>query len=181
MLSGFWRSDQPPSPGAGALALLVILIFGLLFWQKRQESTFNLAANFREMGISELAGNNPLAAEVLFARALSLTDNLGARERLLEARAKSPRLLWISPTLEDAALLGISSDGSLFAVATPLDLSIWSSLSRSYGLSMQTTRTQDLLRLRPILLSSRSDRTAKLNFGTKVILGAAQQGHFAGL
>ena len=108
----------------------MILIFGLLFWQKRQESTFNLAANFREMGISELAGNNPLAAEVLFARALSLTDNLGARERLLEARAKSPRLLWISPTLEDAALLGISSDGSLFAVATPLDLSIWSSLSR---------------------------------------------------
>jgi WD40 repeat protein len=112
--------------GAAALALVVIVFIGALFWQKRRESALNLAANFREMGISELANNNPLAAEVFLARALSISNNLGARERLLEARAKSPRLMWVSPQESGSTLLGVSWDGALFATSNGPDVSIWS-------------------------------------------------------
>lgn len=82
------------------------------------------------MGISELKNNNPLAAEVLFARALSINDNLGARERLIEARARSPLLLWISPRLPETTVLAASADGTLFVTAAPMQVSIWNTLDR---------------------------------------------------
>jgi WD40 repeat protein len=69
---------------SAALAIVGIVVLGALFVIKRQESALNLAANFREMGISELESNDPLAAEVFFSRALSIGDNIGARERLLD-------------------------------------------------------------------------------------------------
>ena len=110
-----------------AAAFLAIVVFGALFILKKQESDLNLAANFREMGISELANHNPLAAETLFARALSITDNIGAREQLIEARAQSPRLLWVHALSNStSSMLAISSDGVLFAVATPVEVSVWS-------------------------------------------------------
>jgi hypothetical protein len=124
--------------GAASLALVAILFFGLSFWEKKRESTLNLAANFREMGIFELGSNNPLAAEVLFARALSINDSLGARERLEEARAKSPLLLWISPHLPETTILAVSGDGILFAAATPLQVSIWNVLDRKETRAFRT-------------------------------------------
>ena len=112
--------------GLGSLAAICIVIFGALFLIKRQESALNLAANFREMGISELENNNPLGAEVFLARALSISDNVGARERLIEARAQSPRLLWTrGPVVEGSSTLAISGDGALFALSSPLEISIW--------------------------------------------------------
>jgi hypothetical protein len=102
--------------GAGSLALTALLILGLFYWEKRRESALNLAANFREMGLSALGNNNPLAAEVLFARALTINNTPGARERLIEARARSPLLLWISPAVPDTTMLAVSGDGVLFAV-----------------------------------------------------------------
>jgi WD domain, G-beta repeat len=116
--------------GIGAAAVLAVVILGGLFWAKRQESVLNQAAHFREMGIAELANNNPLAAEILLAHALSIGDNQGARERLVEARARSPQLLWISPHLPDSYTLTISDDGVLFAVATGSNISIWSTTER---------------------------------------------------
>ena len=112
--------------GAACLALTAVLVLGLSFWEKRRESAINLAANFREMGVSALSNNNPLAAEVLFARALNINNTLGARERLVEARARSPSLLWISPFLSDTTMLAVSSDGRLFATASPRQVSVWS-------------------------------------------------------
>jgi WD40 repeat protein len=112
--------------GATCLALTALVVLGLSFWEKRRESALNLAANFREMGISALGSNNPLAAEVLFARALSINNTLTARERLIEARAKSPRLLWIGPNASHTTMLAISGDGMLFATASPLQVSICS-------------------------------------------------------
>lgn len=113
--------------GSGALALVAIVIFGLLFWQKREENALNLAANFREMGVSELASNNPLAAELLFARAIGINDTPRARERLIEARAKSPRLLWIGPSTPRSSIIAISPLGADFAVRMPSGMvELWS-------------------------------------------------------
>jgi hypothetical protein len=92
--------------GAISFALVTTVILAALFWEKRQESALNLAANFREMGISELASDNPLAAELLFARALSIDpNNLVAKERLIEARARSPQSRWISQTSPESTVL----------------------------------------------------------------------------
>jgi hypothetical protein len=84
--------------GAAFLALTVVLFLGFSFWEKRKESALNLASNFREMGISELKNNNPLAAEVLFARALSINDNLGVRERLIGGPGTFPAPVVDQPT-----------------------------------------------------------------------------------
>lgn len=112
--------------GFGALALVAIAVFALLFWQKRQESALTLAAAFREKGISALASHNPLSAEVLLARALGMHDLANTRELLLQARAQSSELLWISPREAGASLVAISPDGSLFAAAAGSDVEIWS-------------------------------------------------------
>ena len=112
--------------GASAAAILTVVILGGMLWLKRAESILNEAANFREMGIAELGTNNPAAAEVLLAHALSLSDNQGARERLVEARAKSPELLWISPSVPENSMLAVSADGVFFATLTGLTVSIWS-------------------------------------------------------
>ena len=117
--------------GSGAIALVGLVILGALFVTNKQESALNLAANFREMGISELENNDPLAAEDYFAKALSINNNIGARERLVQARTRSPRLLWINaPTVEDSTISAVSGDGVLIAVASPLKLSIWNVLER---------------------------------------------------
>jgi WD40 repeat protein len=112
--------------GSIAAAMLTVVILGALLWLKRAESIFTEAANFREMGIAELGSNNPLAAEVLLAQALLLSNNQGARERLVEARAKSPELLWISPIVPENSMLAVSGDGMLFATLTGSTVSIWS-------------------------------------------------------
>jgi hypothetical protein len=112
--------------GASAAAILAVTILGGMLWLKRAESILTEAANFREMGIAELGTNNPVTAEVLLAHALSLSDNQGARERLIEARAKSPELLWISPSVPENSMLAVSADGMLFATLTGLTVSIWS-------------------------------------------------------
>lgn len=116
--------------GSGLLALVAVLIFGLLFWQKRQESNLNIAASFRERGIFELANNNPLGAEVLLARALVINDTPDARQLLLKARARSSRLLWISPDLAQSTLVAISDDGTLFALRTKAGVEIWDTARR---------------------------------------------------
>jgi WD40 repeat protein len=114
----------------GAVALVAVAVFALLFWQKRQESNLTLAAQFREKGMSELAGRNPLLAEVLLARALGMNDVKDTRELLLQARAQSSPLLWISPRAADNSLVAISPDGTLFAMAAGAEAEIWSLESR---------------------------------------------------
>jgi hypothetical protein len=46
--------------GGAALALAAVLVFGVLFWQKRQENALTLASNFRDKGLFELFATNPL-------------------------------------------------------------------------------------------------------------------------
>jgi WD40 repeat protein len=116
--------------GVGALALTAIVVFGLLFWQKRQESNLTLAGSFREKGISELANQNPLTAEVLLARALILNDGPETRQLLLQARAKSPQLLWVNPQHDNRSVIAMSPDGALFALKTGTDVEVWSVKNR---------------------------------------------------
>ena len=113
-----------------AVAVVAVAIFALLFWQKRQESNLTLAAEFREKGLSALESHNPLTAEVLLARALSMHDLGTTRELLLEARAQSSRLLWISPRKAATSLVAISPEGTLSATTTGADIEIWSLESR---------------------------------------------------
>ena len=112
----------------GAIALLAISIFGFLFWQKRHESYVNLAAQFREKGITELAIQNSLTAEALFAHALTINDTEDTRERLLQARAKSPRLVWTHEHSRDSSTLAISHNGDFLAIRSPdgVNINIWS-------------------------------------------------------
>ena len=112
--------------GVSALALTVVIVFGLLFWQKREEQAFTLASNYRERGFLELVRNNPLAAEVLFAKALGINNVLGTSGLIIQARARSPRLLWISPQVKNASIIAISNDGKLFAVRSQSKVEIWS-------------------------------------------------------
>jgi WD40 repeat protein len=114
----------------GAVALVAVAVFALLFWQKRRESNLTLAAEFREKGLSALENHNPLTAEVLLARALSMLDLGTTRELLLEARAQSPGLLWISPREAATSLVAISPEGTLSATTTGTDVDIWSLESR---------------------------------------------------
>ncbi len=114
----------------GAVALVAVAVFALLFWQKRQESNLTLAAEFREKGISALASHNPLTAEVLLARALGMHDFANSRELLLQARAQSSKLLWISPREAATSLVAVSPDGTLFAATTGADAEVWSLDSR---------------------------------------------------
>lgn len=114
----------------GAVALVAVAVFALLFWQKRQESKLTLAGQFREKGMSELASRNPLAAEVLLARALGMNDIEDTRELLLQARAQSSPLMWISPHAPGTSLVAISPDGTLFAMGSGAEAEIWSLESR---------------------------------------------------
>jgi WD40 repeat protein len=116
--------------GAGALAVLAIGIFGLLFWQKRHESAVNLAAHFRERGAAELANANPLSAELLFAESLVINDNEEARQQLERARSKSPRLAWTDEHFHGASILAISPDGTLVAARSAGGIEIWDTDSR---------------------------------------------------
>ncbi|PWU08941.1 MAG: hypothetical protein C5B47_03990 [Verrucomicrobia bacterium] len=116
--------------GALALAVVAVTVFGLLFWQKRQEQALTLASNFREAGILQLAANNPLAAEDLFAHALAINPTANTRDRLEQARAKSPRLVWSSREFPSARTITISSDGRLFALRVAGDVDIFDSQTR---------------------------------------------------
>jgi len=98
---------------------------GLLFWGKTKENSIHLASSLREKGILALAANNPLAAEVLLARSLTIDESSAAREHLEEARARSPRLLWVSPSVPNAAVITKSQDGALFAVQARSGVEIW--------------------------------------------------------
>jgi WD40 repeat protein len=122
----------------GAVALVAVSVFALLFWQKRQESALTLANAFREKGISALASHNPLTAEVLLARALGMNDLANTRELLLQARAQSSKLLWISPREATTSLVAISPDGTLFAAAAGADLEIWNLQTRQRVRAIRT-------------------------------------------
>ena len=148
--------------GAAAVALVALSVVGLLFWQKRQEQALTLAANFRETGILQLAANNPLAAENLFAHALEINATSGAVDRLEQARAKSPKLLWISPQIADATVLAISTNGKLFALQTPSDLELWNIETRQ---KMRTILAEGGVR---IAAFSADNRTFALGYEKKI-------------
>ena len=111
--------------GGAGLALVAIIIFGLLFWQKRQENALTLASNFRDKGLFELFATNPSAAEVLFARALTIDNSVNTRARLIEARARSPRLTWVSSRGPGSAVISLSRDGKFYALRAGSNLEIW--------------------------------------------------------
>jgi WD40 repeat protein len=144
---------------AGALALLVIGIVGFLFWQKRYESAVNLAAHFRERGAVELANANPLSAELLLAKSLLINDTEDAREQLVRARSKTPRLAWTDE--HGAPILAVSPDGSLLAARSAGGVEIWDTGTR------RTTRTLPL---------PRDDRIEVVAFSRDRRLLAASQG-----
>jgi WD40 repeat protein len=116
--------------GASALAVMTIAIFGLLLWQQRHEQTLTLASSIREKGIYALGANDALAAELLFAHAFNINDAGGSRESLLEARARSPKLVWSSPATPGRSILSISDDGRYFVAARERSIEIWDSDTR---------------------------------------------------
>jgi WD40 repeat protein len=116
--------------GATSIAALVLIVVGLLFWQKRYESNLNLARNIREKAVEELFNGDPLSAEVYFARSLTIDDELETRQLLLEARARSARLLWLGRRPAGSSLLGFSPDGTRYLVQSGDNLELWDMSTR---------------------------------------------------
>jgi WD40 repeat protein len=114
-----------------AIVTIAAVSAGLLFWEKTKENSIHLASSLREKGILALAANNPLAAEVLLARSFAIDDSSAAREHLVQARARSPRLVWISPSVPNAGVITMSRNGTLFAIQTNSGVQIWNLETRS--------------------------------------------------
>jgi WD40 repeat protein len=97
---------------AATLGLLfsAAIISGLIFWQKRQEERINRANALQERAISALARNSPLEAETLLSKALSIQDRPQTRENLIEARARSARLLAMGRVAQ-SSVLAFDPDG----------------------------------------------------------------------
>jgi WD40 repeat protein len=110
----------------GATALIVISALGLLSWLKDRESNVNRAAELHEKGVTALEAKNSLSAEVLFARALTINDTEETRGRLLQARAKSPSLVWTRSYSGDGSVLAISHNGNFLAIGARDEVQIWS-------------------------------------------------------
>jgi WD40 repeat protein len=110
--------------GVAGAAATVLIVVGLLFWQKRHESELNLARDFREQASTELADGDPSASELYFARSLTINDELVTRQLLLQARSKAPRLLWVDPQSLGSSLLAFSPDGAWFLTQTKAALEI---------------------------------------------------------
>jgi WD40 repeat protein len=110
---------------AASIAALVLIAVGLLFWEKRRESILDLAGDFRERALTELANGNPMPAEVFFARSLVINDVLETRQYLLQARAKAARLLWVDAQPPDSTLLAFSPDGAWSILQTKTAVEVW--------------------------------------------------------
>jgi len=110
---------------SAAIAATVLMVVGLLLWQKRYESNLNLARNIREKGISKLVNHDPLSAEVYLARSLSIDEELETRQLLLQARATSAKLLQVVPGDAGRTLLGFSPDGKQYLVQSDANLELW--------------------------------------------------------
>ena len=115
---------------ASCAAALVLIVVGLLFWQKRYESTLNLARNIREKATEELVNGDPLSAEVHFARSLAIDDELETKELLLQARSRSARLLWLGRPMAGRSLLGFSPGGGRYLVQSNGNLELWDMAAR---------------------------------------------------
>src|SRR5258707_7583767 len=118
--------------GLGTLVLLVAVVLGLLWLQKRQEATLIFARNLHEGALSALANYDPLAAEVLSARALTLDGRRENRELLFQARARTPLSAASVATSPGGTGLAFSGDGRLYASVVGNTVEIWdlTSLSR---------------------------------------------------
>jgi WD40 repeat protein len=110
---------------AASIAALVLIAVGLLFWEKRRESILNLAGELRDRALTELTNGNPMPAEVLFARSLVINNLLETRQYLIQARAKSARLLWVDPKPPGETLLAFSPDGAWSVVQTGGAIEVW--------------------------------------------------------
>jgi WD40 repeat protein len=115
---------------AAGIAAAVLIVVGLLFWQKRHENNLNLAQNFSANAVRELTNGDPLVAEVYFARSLIIDDQLRTREMLLQARARSAPLLWTAPSPTGTDLLAFSPDGTRYLRHSGEGLELWDVSSR---------------------------------------------------
>lgn len=111
--------------GATGVAVTVLMVIATLFVLKYNESQRNLARDFREKAMAALATANPLQAELYFARSLRLDDTPEARQFLLQARAKSARLVSVTPGNPGSAVIAASADGALFALRSKDGVLLW--------------------------------------------------------
>jgi len=116
--------------GAVGIAAAVLVVVGLLFWQKRHESNLNLARNIREKAMEQLVNGDPLSAEVYFARSLTIDDEPETRELLLEARSRSARLRWLGQVPSGSTILAFSPEGTRYLLQSGTNLELWDMSSR---------------------------------------------------
>jgi WD40 repeat protein len=117
--------------GASSIAAAVLIVVGLLFWQKRHESNLNLARNIREKAVEQLVNGDPLSAEVYFARSLTIDDEPETRELLVEARSRSARLLWHGQVPAGSTLLAFSPEGTRYLLQSGATVELWDMASRT--------------------------------------------------
>ena len=102
--------------GVAGVAVTVLMVIGTLLVLKYAEGRRTLARDFREKGITALSNSDPMRAELYLVRSLVLDDTPEAREPLLQARAKSARLLTVIPGPSGSAVIASSRDGKTFAL-----------------------------------------------------------------
>ena len=140
----------------------MINALGFLSWQKHQESNVNRAAELHEKGVTALATQNSLLAEVLFARALTINNTEETRGRLLQARAKSPWLVWTHT--HDSSVLAISRNGDFLAIGSPDGVNIWSTEARGIVRSFRLKTRPQVASFSPDgkFLATSSDRAIQV-------------------
>lgn len=103
-----------------------VAILGVLYWATERESRHNLARDFHDAALSALVDRKFGLAEVLLARGLEIDDTKDTRQRLLEARARTAKIAWMSPPpLPSATIAAISPDGGYFAQQIGARIAVW--------------------------------------------------------
>jgi WD40 repeat protein len=98
-----------------SVGLVVSLLLALVAWVNMRRANHFLAlseaARFNVLAVRALAEDNAPAAEILYAKTLTMDDRPEIRERLLEARARAVRPVWVTPAHEPGGVLAVSPDG----------------------------------------------------------------------
>jgi WD40 repeat protein len=86
--------------------------------RQRREAQRNLAQAFLEKGDRAWAGREVGAAELFYAKSLTLRDDSLTRAKLLEVRAVGTALRWVSPTRPESSTITVEDSALVVALSS---------------------------------------------------------------